>query len=94
MFFPSLVNNAAFGWMGPLEEMTMTHMRNMSETNIVGTFRMTQEVLPPMKQHKSGRIVNISSLAGINGKIFMRIYGYDEGRVLPTPHPFKYATFI
>lgn len=73
-----LVNNAAFGWMGPLEEMTMTHMRNMSETNIIGTFRMTQEVLPPMKQQKSGRIVNISSLAGINGFPFSAVYSASK----------------
>ncbi|XP_054763388.2 retinol dehydrogenase 8-like [Lytechinus pictus] len=69
-----LVNNAAFGWMGPLEEMTMAHMRNMSETNIVGTYRMTQEVIPIMKQQRSGRIVNISSLGGINGFPFSEVY--------------------
>ncbi|XP_072168271.1 retinol dehydrogenase 8-like [Diadema setosum] len=70
-----LVNNAAFGHMGVFEEMSMAHMKSMVDTNILGTFRLTQEVIRGMKVRRSGRIVNISSLAGIIGLPYTHVYG-------------------
>ncbi|XP_071483341.1 retinol dehydrogenase 8-like [Diadema antillarum] len=69
-----LINNAAFGHCGIFEEMSMAHMKSMVDTNILGTFRMTQEVIPVMKRQRSGRIIGISSLNGISGLPFTHVY--------------------
>ncbi|XP_071483313.1 retinol dehydrogenase 8-like [Diadema antillarum] len=69
-----LVNNAAFGHFGIFEEMSMAHMKSMIDTNTLGTFRLTQEVIRCMKVRRSGRIVNISSITGIIGLPYANVY--------------------
>jgi NAD(P)-dependent dehydrogenase (short-subunit alcohol dehydrogenase family) len=59
-----LINNAAFGQYGPLEEISPEDLRRSFETNVFGLLRMSQLVLPAMRSAGHGRIVNISSLAG------------------------------
>jgi short-subunit dehydrogenase len=59
-----LVNNAGIGLMGPIEETSMTQIRSVFETNVFGTIQMTKEVLPYMREHGGGTIVNISSVLG------------------------------
>lgn len=59
-----LINNAAFGQYGPLEEISTDDLRRSFETNVFGLLRMSQLVLPGMRSAGRGRIVNISSLAG------------------------------
>ncbi|XP_071483367.1 retinol dehydrogenase 8-like [Diadema antillarum] len=70
-----LINNAAIGQMGLFEEVSMAYMKSLVDTNILGTFRLTQEVIRGMKAQRSGRIVNISSLVGIVGMPYSPIYG-------------------
>ncbi|XP_072168105.1 retinol dehydrogenase 8-like [Diadema setosum] len=69
-----LINNAAFGYFGLFEEMSMDDMRSMLETNMIGTYRLTQEVIPIMKKQMSGRIVNISSVGGVCGSPYSAVY--------------------
>ena len=59
-----LINNAAYGQYGPLEEITQDDLRRSFETNVFGLLRMSQLVMPGMRSVGRGRIVNISSLAG------------------------------
>jgi NAD(P)-dependent dehydrogenase (short-subunit alcohol dehydrogenase family) len=59
-----LVNNAGYGQMGPLEELSMEQVRQQFETNVFGLLRMSQLVLPAMRRRRSGRILNISSAGG------------------------------
>lgn len=59
-----LVNNAGYGQFGPIEEAPLKDVRRQFETNVMGLVRMTQLVLPGMRRARTGRIVNISSLAG------------------------------
>lgn len=59
-----LVNNAGYGYFATQEEGDIDDIRRMFETNVFGLIRMTQAVLPAMRQQKSGVIVNISSIAG------------------------------
>ena len=59
-----LVNNAGIGGGGPLEDVPVDWARTMFETNYFGVIRMTQAVLPGMRQQRGGVIVNISSIAG------------------------------
>jgi NAD(P)-dependent dehydrogenase (short-subunit alcohol dehydrogenase family) len=60
-----LVNNAATRLYGTLEETPIEHARQAYETNIFGTVRLTQLVLPGMREHGGGRIVMMSSLYGL-----------------------------
>lgn len=59
-----LINNAAYGQYGPLEEISPDLLKRAFETNVFGLLRMAQLALPSMRRAGRGRIVNISSLAG------------------------------
>lgn len=59
-----LVNNAGYGSYGPIECVSMEEARRQMEVNVFGLARITQLVLPYMRQQGSGRIVNIASVAG------------------------------
>src|SRR5262245_5771974 len=59
-----LVNNAGFGQRGPIEMVPVENIRRNFETNLFSLIALTQLVLPIMRKQRSGRIVNISSVAG------------------------------
>lgn len=60
-----LVNNAGIGYFGAVEESEDADVRNMFEINVFGLAAMIQEVLPHMRQRKSGHILNVSSIGGL-----------------------------
>ncbi len=60
-----LVNNAGLGYMAVVEELKMEDMRQQFETNVFGVLRVTQAVLPHMRERRSGRILMVSSVAGL-----------------------------
>ena len=62
-----LVNNAGYSLGGALEDLSMEEIKSQYETNLFGLIRVTQTVLPTMRKQRSGRILNISSGAGIFG---------------------------
>ena len=59
-----LVNNAGYGLVGSVEDMSIEEMKAQYETNVFGTFRVTKAVLPHMRKQRGGSIINISSIAG------------------------------
>jgi NAD(P)-dependent dehydrogenase (short-subunit alcohol dehydrogenase family) len=59
-----LVNNAGFGVDGSVEEVPLSDVRRMFETNFFGAARMIQAFLPAMRERRSGSIVNVTSVAG------------------------------
>ena len=59
-----LVNNAGYAIQGPVEETPLTDIRTIFETNVIGLTRLTQLVLPGMRAAGSGRVINVSSMAG------------------------------
>lgn len=63
-----LVNNAGYGSYGALEDVPMSEAKYQFEVNIFGLARLTQLVLPYMRQQHSGRIINISSIGGRIGE--------------------------
>lgn len=59
-----LINNAGFSQNGFVEELTMEMLRYQFETNVFGLIRVTQMVLPQMRNNKSGVIINTGSVGG------------------------------
>jgi len=59
-----LINNAGYGLYGPVEQQPMAEIRRQFETNVFGLIRLTQLVLPGMRQRRRGRILNVSSMGG------------------------------
>ena len=59
-----LVNNAGYGYFGAIENVSMEEARRQIEVNVFGLGRLTQLVIPHMRQQGSGRIVNVASIAG------------------------------
>jgi NAD(P)-dependent dehydrogenase (short-subunit alcohol dehydrogenase family) len=60
-----LINNAGVGYMAVVEELRLEDLRQQFETNLFGVLRVTQAVLPGMRERGRGRILMISSVAGI-----------------------------
>lgn len=60
-----LVNNAGFGYLAAIEEGEDEAVRAMFETNVFGLIDMTKAVLPLMREHRSGLIINVSSIGGL-----------------------------
>ena len=59
-----LINNAGYGYYGPIETVEIDEAKKQLEVNVFGLVRMTKLVLPYMRENKSGKIINISSVAG------------------------------
>ncbi|HEV2062218.1 MAG TPA: oxidoreductase [Solirubrobacteraceae bacterium] len=57
-----LVNNAGYSQSGTIEEVPMDEVRRQFETNVFGLVRLTQLVLPAMREQRWGKVVNISSM--------------------------------
>lgn len=59
-----LINNAGFGFYGAIEDVAISSAKYQMEVNVFGVARLIQLVLPYMREHKWGKIVNISSIGG------------------------------
>jgi NAD(P)-dependent dehydrogenase (short-subunit alcohol dehydrogenase family) len=68
-----LINNAGYGCYGAIEDVPLAEARRQFEVNVFGLARLTQLVLPHMRAQGSGRIINISSIAG---KIYAPLGGW------------------
>lgn len=62
-----LVNNAGVGFIGAVEEAEPSEYRPVFEVNVFGLIEMTRLALPALRARGAGRIVNLSSGAGLSG---------------------------
>ena len=62
-----LINNAGTSWGAPVEEMKLEHWNKVMDTNMTGAFLFCQAVGKVMVPQKSGKIINIASVAGLRG---------------------------
>ncbi len=60
-----LVNNAGYGEMGPIEEVSHERWLRQFETNVFGPVRLAQLALPAMRAQQSGRIIITGSMGGL-----------------------------
>ncbi|XP_063955765.1 retinol dehydrogenase 8-like [Lytechinus pictus] len=73
-----LVNNAGHGSSGYVELVSEQQMRQLFDTNFFGPVNLMKAVLPIMKKQRSGRIMNVSSVAGITAWPFGEIYAASK----------------
>ena len=73
-----LVNNAGYGYLGAIENVSMEEARRQLEVNLFGLARLTQLVLPVMRRQGGGRIVNTSSIAGKMSIAFGGLYNVTK----------------
>ncbi|PRX56543.1 oxidoreductase [Flagellimonas meridianipacifica] len=73
-----LVNNAGVGFIGAIEESSMEETRQVFEANFFGALKMTQEVLPMMREQKVGHIIQISSHGGLKAFAGFGVYNASK----------------
>lgn len=73
-----LINNAGFGLAGSVEDTSISEAKHQFETNFFGVHRMLKEVLPVMRNQKSGIVINISSIAGIIALPYQPFYSASK----------------
>lgn len=76
-----LVNNAGVGMVGPLEGLTMDKIRELFETNTLGTIAMTQAVLPQFRERRAGVVINVTSGVTFQPLALMSIYTASKAAV-------------
>ena len=69
-----LVNNAGFGMLGAIEETTAEEVERIYRTNVFGLLNVIREILPIMRQQRTGHIINISSLGGFRASAGWGVY--------------------
>jgi NAD(P)-dependent dehydrogenase (short-subunit alcohol dehydrogenase family) len=62
-----VVNNAGYGQLGTIEELTDEESRENFNTNVFGVLNVIRKIMPHFRARKSGYIINISSIAGFLG---------------------------
>lgn len=69
-----LINNAGIFSMGATEILGEENLRQQFETNVFGTFALTNLVIPQMRERRSGRIVNVTSAGAFLARQYMTGY--------------------
>ncbi|MBF0708877.1 SDR family oxidoreductase [Guptibacillus hwajinpoensis] len=77
-----LVNNSGASWGAPVVEMPLQAWHKVMEVNVTGTFLFAQAVGKEMINQKSGKIINIASVAGLGGADprYMDAIGYNTSK--------------
>ncbi len=76
-----LVNNAGYTLLAGIEEATEAQIRQQFDTNTFGLFWVTREVLPVMRAQRTGRIIMISSVAGVSAAPGLGYYAASKHAV-------------
>jgi len=77
-----LVNNAGIAAFGSLNEMEVSKWTAIIQTNVMGMYYVTKEVLPYLIEKNAGDIINISSTAGLNGNANTSAYSASKFAVI------------
>ena len=77
-----LVNNAGTAAFGSFNEMDVNQWSNIIQTNLMGMYYVTKEVLPYLLNQNEGDIINVSSTAGLNGNANASAYSASKFAVI------------
>jgi short-subunit dehydrogenase len=79
-----LVNNAGIGLLGGAEESSSVQAQALFNVNVFGVLRVTNAVLPVMRRHRMGRIINMSSILGLIPSPYNALYSESLDHELRT----------
>lgn len=77
-----LVNNAGIAAFGTLNDMPVDEWTQIIQTNVMGMYYVTKEVLPNLIHQNDGEIINVSSTAGLNGNASTSAYSASKFAVI------------
>ncbi|OBQ52515.1 3-ketoacyl-ACP reductase [Tamlana sp. s12] len=77
-----LVNNAGIAAFGTLNDMPVDQWTQIIQTNVMGMYYVTKEVLPNLIHQNDGEIINVSSTAGLNGNASTSAYSASKFAVI------------
>ena len=77
-----LVNNAGIASIGSFNEMPVEEWTQIIQTNVMGMYHVTKEVLPYLIEKNIGDIINVSSTAGLNGNPNISAYSASKFAVI------------
>lgn len=73
-----LINNAGYGLFGAIEETAEEDARKLIETNVFGSLWITQAIIPVMRKHGKGHIIQLSSVLGVVPIPVMGVYSASK----------------
>lgn len=76
-----LINSAGINIRGPIDQLSYVDFQKVQATNVNGLWLTTRAVIPSMKAHGYGRVINISSTLGIVGLANRTAYSASKGAV-------------
>jgi len=82
-----LINNAGFGSLGDFAKLNLAHELKMIDLNVRALVELTHRFLAPMRERKSGVIINVASTAGFQPVPFMGTYAATKAFVLSFSEP-------
>ena len=77
----AVVNNAGVADFGPIEDHDLARWRTVMETNLDGTFLVTQAAIPALRETR-GAVVNIASISGLRASTLRTAYGTSKAAVI------------
>jgi 3-oxoacyl-[acyl-carrier protein] reductase len=77
-----LVNNAGIAAFGSFNEMEVSQWSQIIQTNLMGMYYVTKEVLPHLISQNGGDIINVASTAGLNGNANISAYSASKFAVI------------
>jgi len=78
----TLINNAGVATSAPLHKMSLDQFRRILDINVLGVFLCARAVLPAMLDAQTGRIVNVASIAGLQGHPYIAAYAASKHAVV------------
>ncbi len=85
-----LINNAGMGMVGPIENATQEEILKLFNLNLAGSVMMMSAVLPKMREQKSGKIINISSIGSEMGLPFRGFYSASKSAIDKVTEAIRY----
>ena len=85
-----LINNAGSAIMGAIEDTSIDQAQKIFDVNVFGWQRIMQEVLPIMRKQNSGKILNVTSIAGIFGLPFRGWYSASKSALESLAESIRY----
>jgi NAD(P)-dependent dehydrogenase (short-subunit alcohol dehydrogenase family) len=81
-----IVNNAGYGIVGAIEEVSDAEARKQYDTNVFGVLNVVRATLPHLRKQRSGHIINVSSLFAFDPLTGWALYGSTKNAVEGISH--------